>query len=447
MGRVKRVGLSVAGRAGIIARDDRARAGPVWTVPRPARSSRSVTTATSAPSDPTTATAASPSPAGAARHRSPGGVLPVERVPGVPDLPGLGAARGRRRRGGRTAVPPPGQRWHRGRRARPKPAGRPLEAAAVGHGRTGRRSGPTPATHAGAMTDPRHAAAPEPATGLGGAAAVGDRAGEQWAGAAGAARPERPGRTPPQVRRRPRARGPCRQRRRSLAGGESFATRRASRGRGRASPWKRGVDRRAQEPTASSPVSSGRRPPERPSEPYVPTDVQRSRPVRGRRPPPPPADRDQHDGPSWEQPRRYEAYPTIKARAGMPGLPRVAVMAGALGIAALALFFLPAILAVGGGGGRSRQRVAGAQCGPRTVGPVADRPARADAPGLHHQVGRHAVEDREALRRHDRRLLAANKDKIKDPDKIAIGDEIIIPVPGPDEEPGGLGSDPAERAP
>ena len=30
-------------------------------------------------------------------------------------------------------------------------------------------------------------------------------------------------------------------------------------------------------------------------------------------------------------------------------------------------------------------------------------------------------------------LLAANKDTIKDADKISVGDEIIIPVPVPDE--------------
>ena len=47
-----------------------------------------------------------------------------------------------------------------------------------------------------------------------------------------------------------------------------------------------------------------------------------------------------HDGPSWESARRYEAFPTIKTRAGLPGIPRVAVWAGAIGIAALTLFFL-----------------------------------------------------------------------------------------------------------
>jgi LysM repeat protein len=34
-------------------------------------------------------------------------------------------------------------------------------------------------------------------------------------------------------------------------------------------------------------------------------------------------------------------------------------------------------------------------------------------------------------------LLAANKDTIKDPDLIAVGDQIIIPLPVPDEVSGG----------
>ncbi len=34
-------------------------------------------------------------------------------------------------------------------------------------------------------------------------------------------------------------------------------------------------------------------------------------------------------------------------------------------------------------------------------------------------------------------LLEANKDTIEDPDKISVGDEIIIPAPPPDEVEGG----------
>src|SRR5206468_5204887 len=53
--------------------------------------------------------------------------------------------------------------------------------------------------------------------------------------------------------------------------------------------------------------------------------------------------RDAIVGPSWERARRYEAYPSIRARVGLPQLPRMAVLAVALAIAALGLFFLPAL--------------------------------------------------------------------------------------------------------
>ena len=49
------------------------------------------------------------------------------------------------------------------------------------------------------------------------------------------------------------------------------------------------------------------------------------------------------------------------------------------------------------------------------------------------QEGRHALEDRQEVRRDVDELLAANKETIKDPNKITVGQEIIIPVPTPDE--------------
>src|SRR5450759_2146068 len=58
-----------------------------------------------------------------------------------------------------------------------------------------------------------------------------------------------------------------------------------------------------------------------------------------------PPDRDPSEvfGPAWERPRRYEAYPTLKTRVGLPsmgGIPRLGVAVIALALAALALFFL-----------------------------------------------------------------------------------------------------------
>ena len=143
----------------------------------------------------------------------------------------------------------------------------------------------------------------------------------------------------------------------------------------------------------------------------------------------------QHDGPAWEHARRYEAYPTIKTRAGfggMPSLPRVAVLAGALGVAALALFFLPALLGLGGGGG------SGASPTPSASAIATASPSPTEEPAPTPQV--YVIKQGDTLSKIAKRngitldqLLAANKETIKNPDKISIGDEIIIPVPVPEE--------------
>ena len=141
-------------------------------------------------------------------------------------------------------------------------------------------------------------------------------------------------------------------------------------------------------------------------------------------------------GPSWERMKRYEAYPTIKTRVGLPDLPvlpRVVVLAAALGVAALALFFLPALLGVGGGGGTTA-----------TASPSASRPAATASsspttqPAPTAQV--YVIAAGDTLSRVAKKfgltveeLLAANKDTITNPDKISIGDEIIIPAPPQDE--------------
>ncbi|MBA2255483.1 MAG: LysM peptidoglycan-binding domain-containing protein [Chloroflexi bacterium] len=75
-----------------------------------------------------------------------------------------------------------------------------------------------------------------------------------------------------------------------------------------------------------------------------------------------PAGRQMRTGPfegerDWERPRRFEAYPTLRTRVGMPGLPRlgrlppVAVGGIALVLAAAILFALPGLFAGGPGGG------------------------------------------------------------------------------------------------
>jgi hypothetical protein len=135
-------------------------------------------------------------------------------------------------------------------------------------------------------------------------------------------------------------------------------------------------------------------------------------------------------GPSWERMRRYEAYPEIKTRSGVPGgLPRFAVLVGALAVAAVALFMLPALLGFGGGGTASPSPSAGAPRASASVGPT----VRPEPTPLVYVIkqGDNLLKVAKKFNVTLEDLLAANKDTITNPDKIAIGDQIIIPTSAP----------------
>ena len=103
----------------------------------------------------------------------------------------------------------------------------------------------------------------------------------------------------------------------------------------------------------------------------------------------------------------------------------MAALAGAVGIAALALFMLPALLGIGGGS-------------PSSPKPSASLPSAASAaptavPAPTAQV--YIIKSKDTLSRVARKfgitleeLLAANP-QITKPDRISLGQEIIIPVP------------------
>jgi hypothetical protein len=144
--------------------------------------------------------------------------------------------------------------------------------------------------------------------------------------------------------------------------------------------------------------------------------------------------RDAIVGPAWERSRRFEAYPTIRTRVGMPQLPRLAVLAVALAIAALGLFFLPALLGVGGGGGTGDVGSASpsASQGVESSGPV---PSVSAAPTVQiYVVKKGDLMSKIAARfgLTTDQLCAANKATITNCDKIAIGDELVIPSTAPD---------------
>lgn len=136
-------------------------------------------------------------------------------------------------------------------------------------------------------------------------------------------------------------------------------------------------------------------------------------------------------GPSWERPRRFEAYPTLKTRIGLPSIPRVGLAALAVIVAAIVLFSLPFVLRLGGGdqGGGVVASPTGRAAQPsRSTSPT-------EAPAATAQV--YVVKPGDTLLKIAKKykltvdqVLAANK-KIKNPNKIAVGDEIVIPVSAP----------------
>ena len=137
------------------------------------------------------------------------------------------------------------------------------------------------------------------------------------------------------------------------------------------------------------------------------------------------------DGPDWERPRRYEAYPEIKSRVRftMPGVPGLAGVALLVVVLAAALFFLPGILNFGGssvtppaGSANPSQAVQPTASSGPTV-PAAPTPQvytikKGDI--LSKIAAQHGITIEE--------LLAANP-TIKNPNRISEGQQIVIPAP------------------
>ena len=146
-------------------------------------------------------------------------------------------------------------------------------------------------------------------------------------------------------------------------------------------------------------------------------------------------------GPVWERPRRREAYPTLKTRMGLSGLSLPPVMLGvvALIIAAVALFFLPTLIGMittphAGGAPTASPRSSAAAASATPFVPTA---VPAPTPQTY------VVQPNDTMSGIARRfgiplqsLIDANKATIPNPDKVRIGDTLIIPVTTPTTLPG-----------
>ena len=168
--------------------------------------------------------------------------------------------------------------------------------------------------------------------------------------------------------------------------------------------------------------------------PRGPADLVRPRPTRTAQPGPRPRTgrrpavsstrppRTRSRVPPWERIRRYEAYPTIKTRAGLPGCHGSRVLAGALGDRGAGPVLPAARFSASVAAGSGREPDAGPLAA--SAGRDASRPTAPPVPtstDLHDQ-GRDTlskVAKKFGVTLED--LLAANKDTIKDPNKIAIG--------------------------
>lgn len=152
------------------------------------------------------------------------------------------------------------------------------------------------------------------------------------------------------------------------------------------------------------------------------------------------------DAPSWERPRRFEAYPAIRNRIGLPGIPRLGVIAVAIIAAGIGLFYLPTLLGVGGPDGNGTAASPSPSAAPSASSPGASidpTPVPEPTPVVY------IVQPGDTLSKIAARfgvslpdLLTANAETIPDPNKITIGDRVIIPAAPPTEfvDPGASGS-------
>jgi hypothetical protein len=140
----------------------------------------------------------------------------------------------------------------------------------------------------------------------------------------------------------------------------------------------------------------------------------------------PPAD---PDAPSWEKPRRQEAYPTLRTRAGLSGLSPLLGVGLVIVLAAAALFFIPPmLLGLGGDSGASpTPSASGATASATPDG--SPTPAPSPTPLVY------VVKTGDTLTKIAKSygvtldaLIAANKATLPNPDKLQIGDQLIIPL-------------------
>jgi LysM repeat protein len=140
-------------------------------------------------------------------------------------------------------------------------------------------------------------------------------------------------------------------------------------------------------------------------------------------------DRDDDDlTPAWERPRRFEAYPSIRSRVAFPTVPRLALGAIALVVAALLLLLLPGFFLSKGSPAASSSPTASAAIASASAAPTAS-PA---ATPLTYTVkaGDTLIKIANKFKTTQKAILAANP-ALKNANLIAVGQVLTIPTPPP----------------
>ncbi|MEO7229431.1 MAG: LysM domain-containing protein [Candidatus Limnocylindrales bacterium] len=140
--------------------------------------------------------------------------------------------------------------------------------------------------------------------------------------------------------------------------------------------------------------------------------------------------------PSWERPPRREAYPTLKTRIGLGQLTVSPILFWiiALAIAVVVLFSLPAILGIGNPPAATTAPSPSASASGLAASSAPEGPTPIPAPSAQTYV----VQAGDTMSRIANRfgiplqfLIDANKEAIPDPDKLQLGQEVLIPLTTP----------------
>ena len=137
------------------------------------------------------------------------------------------------------------------------------------------------------------------------------------------------------------------------------------------------------------------------------------------------------DAPSWERPRRIEAYPAIRTRVGLPAIPRLALVAAIVVFAGLALFAAPFLLRGLGGGDLANTSPSPSLASLAPSPQPSPTPVPAPTPLVYVVKSGDTLSGiAKANKVTVDQILKANP-KITNPNKIQPGDKIIIPTPLP----------------